>query len=343
MQSMLIADQMLARRGALKALGGLALGGAALAAGASGAASAPLARSVSDAPVSPEQGLHAFGKIWSSYDAPAIGAFHGTMYLRVGDRAAVPVFGMTGTGASQAKIDKDGNLILKSRETTYFTDLATGDILETWLNPFTEERVDVYHFYDDLLMGRTSAKDTPSMISFQPLGAQEMMMSWDYAKAYDNPVTPEGWPSYSTGHRISPSEHFTFYMSKAEYLDSGVSSVRTRGSFARMSQCWPFMKMGKSPMKDAVLFGRMFTHKGLPGFGEVPSKVLAYVEKHAPQYLEPPPGWGAPGEAHMARLDTWKAFAGDIPPETPGYPWTQQPMTPGLAPPTGLAALYRKS
>jgi hypothetical protein len=340
MQSMLIADRMLGRRGALKALGGGALGGLALAAG--GEASAQPLRPPADAPVSPEQALRAFGKIWSSYEEPMIGAFHGTMYLRVGDNAAVPVFGMTGTGASQAKIDEAGNLVLKSRETGYFTDLATGDILETWLNPFTEERVEVYHFYDDLLMGRTAPKDTPSMIRFQPLGADEMMMSWDYAKSVDNPVTPEGWPTYSTGHRISPSEHFTFYMSRAEYEDPGVPSVRTRGSFARMSQCWPFMKMGKSPFQDAVLFGRMFSHKGLPGYGEVPPKVLAYVEKHAPNYLEPPPGWGAPGEHHAARLDTWLAFAGDIPPETPGYPWTQQPMAPGLAPPTGLAARYRK-
>ena len=37
-----------------------------------------------------------------------------------------------------------------------------------------------------------------------------------------------------------------------------------------------------------ILFGRMFSHKGLKGFGDLHPKILAYVEKHAPEYLEVP-------------------------------------------------------
>ena len=177
---------------------------------------------------------------------------------------------------------------------------------------------------------------------FDRLGPDDVTVAWDYAGEKPNPVTPEGWPSYSTGPTITSSEHFTLYVSAKDLADPSLSTVRSRGSFARMSQRWPFMKMGHSPLRDATLFGRMFTHKGLAGYGEAPPKILAYMEKHAPRYLEVPEGWSAAeGAGSAKRLDTWMAFADDVPPETPGYAWTQQPMEPGLAPPTGLAAKFR--
>jgi hypothetical protein len=61
----------------------------------------------------------------------------------------------------------------------------------------------------------------------------------------------------------------------------------------------------------------MFSHKGLKGAGDVPPKVLAYIEKHAPQFLTLPATW----EPDNSRVDTWKAYARDIPPENPDYPW----------------------
>ena len=97
--------------------------------------------------------------------------------------------------------------------------------------------------------------------------------------------------------------------------------------------------MGGGKYKDVVLLGRMFSHKGLKGYDEVPRKVLAYIEKHAPRYLEMAPGWDAP---RTDRLDTWMAFAQDVPPERVSYPWTKRELPAGLAPPTGLGArVYR--
>ena len=46
--------------------------------------------------------------------------------------------------------------------------------------------------------------------------------------------------------------------------------------------------MGGTPYADGSLFGRMFSHKGLPGTDDVPPKVLAYIEKNAPEFLEIP-------------------------------------------------------
>ena len=59
-----------------------------------------------------------------------------------------------GSGTRLAKQDANGELWVKSRETGYFTDLVTGDVLETWHNPFIDRTVPVYHFYNNLLVGK---------------------------------------------------------------------------------------------------------------------------------------------------------------------------------------------
>jgi len=303
----------------------------------------------------PYDNLYAFGKIWSAYEEPVIGAFHGLMYGRVGDKRMVPIFGYTGTGVLLSKIAENGDLQIKSRETGYFTDLETGEILEQWENPWTGEVCDVYHFYNDVLIGRIGPEipsffmgannDSPTLMNegtvfpneegkypfllpFQQYG-DELMLAWDYTHEYTNPVSPEGWPKSSTGPRISPSEHFTFQVNKDELEDRSLPTVRMTAGFSRVSQWWPFMNMGGTEFADGIMFGRMFSHKGLKGFGEVPRKMLDYIEKNAPEYLEMPDGDWTP---RNDRVDTWKVYAKDIPPENPDYTGFKPD---GFTPPTG--------
>lgn len=360
MNSTLVAHLGWDRRDALKAGLGLGLGGLlGLGNRAAGAMSMGQAGGRGKAGLDyadPRDNLYAFGKIWAGYDKPVIGAFHGLMYVRIGDRRMVPVFGYTGTGALLAKIDEDGDLWLKSRETGYFTDLRSGEILETWYNPFIERTVPVYHFYNDVLVGKVGKEiprfffgvegDSPTLMNegtafpdadgrypfilpFESYG-DDLLLSWDYTHEYTNPVTPAGWPRSSTGPRITPSEHFTFSFSRRELEDRSLPTMRFNAGFTRVSQCWPFMEMGGTPYADAVLFGRMFSHKGLPGTQEVPPKVLDYVEKHAPEFLTLPDHWNLDN----SRVDTWKAYAQDVPPENPDYEWQGS----SFKVPTGKAA-----
>jgi hypothetical protein len=283
----------------------------------------------------PYDNLYAFGKIWAGYDEPQIGAFHGLMYGRIGDARLIPLFGYTGTGVMQSKIDDGGNMWIRGKETGYFTDLATGDIMETWDNPWTGETVEVFNFYNPAMGGKLTAqmprfamgaaKDdatlmnegthvdqagmVPFVLPFEVFG-DDLMLAWDYAHEYTNPVTPEKWPKASTGDRISPSEHFTFAMSLEQMQDRSAAAVRYQAGFSRVSQWWPWMRMGKHEYKDEVLFGRMFSHKGLSDFGDVPPKILAYIEKHCPEYLEPPDYW-----PEVLPKGTWEAFAEEVPPE----------------------------
>ena len=284
--------------------------------------------------------LYAFGKLWFSYDdKPAIGAFHGLMFGMVGDQRLKPLFGYTGFGMFQAKLLENGNVRIRGKEVGYFNDPITGDILETWDNPYTGETVEVFNFLNDRIRGELTpempkfqfgdSEDAPTLmnegtIQTRPDGSapfilpwerygDNVMLAWDYTHRYRNPVTPEGWPKASTGEFINPSEHFTFQTTYAELADRSNPSADFACGFSRMSPWWPWMKMGGSGV-EGCMFGRMNSHKSNDGFSDIPPKVLAYTEKHHPEYLESPEDWG-----DGYPMGTWESYAEKVPPENPDY------------------------
>ena len=159
MNSDFIDGLYLHRRDALKALVGLPAMG--LSANVHAAGEVPRSGSRSGALdySNPYDNLYAFGKIWAGYDEPQYGAYHGLMYARVGNNRHQALFGYTGSGVMQAKIDDDGNLAIRGKETGFFTDLATGDILEEWQNPYTGELVKPLNFLNRV--GGVLTKEMP--------------------------------------------------------------------------------------------------------------------------------------------------------------------------------------
>jgi len=282
----------------------------------------------------PHDNLYAFGKIWAGFEEPQYGAYHGIMYGRAGGKRHEPLFGYTGTGVMQAKFDEDSNLLIRGKETGFFTDLATGEILEEWLNPYTNELVKPFNFLNEVGAKLTTemprhffgtANDDPTLMNkgthieqdgkipfilpFETYG-EDLLLAWDYAHGYTNPVTKDKWPKAHTGAQISPSEHFTFRMSKQEIEDRSLPSSRFVAGFSRVSEWWPWMMMGGSEFQDGIIFGRMFSHKGLPGYQDIPKKVLAYLEKNHPESLEIPEQWG-----NLRPKGTWEKYAEQVPPE----------------------------
>lgn len=284
----------------------------------------------------PVDNLYAFGKLWATYDEkPVYSAFHGLMFAMVGDQRLQPLFGYTGFGNFQAQLQKNGNVKLRGKEVGYFTDPGSGDILESWDNPWTGERVPIFNFFNDRIRGELSTEmprfqfgddvDAPTLMNdgtaivredgsvpfvlpWQRFG-DAMMLSWDYTHRYRNPVTPDLWPRASTGEFINPSEHFTFSCDLEELEDQDNPCARFNCGFSRLSPWWPWMRMGGSGV-EGILFGRMHSHKSNRGYTDIPAKVLAYTEKHHSEYLEPCTDWddGFP-------IGTWEAYARTIPPE----------------------------
>lgn len=282
----------------------------------------------------PTDNLYAFAKLWSTLaEVPVLSSFHGTMFAHIPGRKSEALFGYAGTGLFQSRILPNGHVRLRGKETGVFTDLATGDVLESWKNPFTGETVDVFNFLNDRVRGLLTTEmprfvlgdddeptlmnqstpaarsdDVPFVLPWEVCG-DRVHLSWDYCHGYTNPVSRRRWPSASTGDFINPSEHFYFTTSLTELEDRSCLSAEYTAGFTRVSPWWPWMRMGKSDVKG-VLFGRMLSVKasGMPE--DVPPKVYDYIAKHYPTYLESPDDWddGAP-------IGTWEAYARDIAPE----------------------------
>ena len=280
--------------------------------------------------------LYAFGKLWATYaDAPVFSAFHGMLFGRVGDERLKPLFGYTCFGGFQAKLLDTGNVRLRGKETGFFTDLASGQVLEHWDNPYTGERVQVFNFLNERIRGELSpqmpvfqfgdGEDAPTLMNDgsarqNPDGSvpfilpwervgDNVLLSWDYTHRYRNPVSADKWPHACTGEFINPSEHFTFTTPGQELADRDKPCATFHCGFSRLSPWWPWMRMGQSGIKGG-LFGRMHSHKGNRGFDDIPRVILDYSEKHHPQYLEPCNDWddGFP-------IGTWEAYAREVPPE----------------------------
>ena len=281
----------------------------------------------------PLHNLLAFGRLWSSFDEPAYGCFHGTMFASIGTERLRPLFGYAGIGVFECRFIEGDRLQMRGKETGFFTDLASGAVLESWENPFTEETVDVFDFLNDNVRGSLGTTmprfhfgsdddepssmnaavddgaDAPFVMPWQVYPSQ-VLLSWDYTHEYDNPVDPGRYPKASTGPRVNPSEHFSFFVDRNELEDPSTRSAHFQAGFTRLSPWWPWMRMGGSGI-DGVLFGRMHSYKLRSGLDDIPRPLLEHVDRFHPAYLEPAADWGD-GQP----IGTWEAYARDEPPET---------------------------
>lgn len=289
----------------------------------------------------PRENLHAFARMWGTLGPRAVlSGYQGVQYAVIGKQRARALFGYCGFGNIRNVLQPDGSVQVMGKECAYFTDLATGQVMDHWDNPWTGERVEVYNFFNDKFRGHLGltrkvfkvgdgetvnndhtsgakpAAAEPFLLPWQKIGDQ-YLLSWDYAHEYTNPVTPEGWPRASSGRRINPSEHFTLYTPAAEIEDRDRPSARYMGGFTRQAPWWPWMKMGPGAPNgpiDGVLIGRMHSYKITGGVDDVPRAVLDRVVKDRPDLLEEP----TPGPDEGV-VDTFGRYAGDVPPEVAGY------------------------
>ncbi|MBH0113370.1 DUF1838 family protein [Novosphingobium sp. YJ-S2-02] len=283
----------------------------------------------------PRENLYGFAKMWGTIGEKAvISAYHGTQYAIIGKERARPLFNFCGFGNIRNVIQPDGTVKVMGKECSVFTDLHTGEVLDTWDNPWTGEKVKVYSFYNDAFRGSLGltkkvyqvngsttvnnstgegageAAEEPFLLPWQKFGDQ-YLLGWDYAHEYPNPVTKALWPKASTGPVVNPSEHFTIYTPVDEIDDRSLASARYHAGFTRQGPWWPWMMMGESGV-DGVLMGRMHSYKITGTAEDILPAVRRHVERVRPDLFEEP----TDGPDHGV-VDTWGRYARDVAPEVP--------------------------
>ncbi len=210
-----------------------------------------------------------------------------------GQRAR-PILRTQGFNAGRMIAKPDGSYEWVTREVSFYQDLKTGEIIESWNNPFTDKKVCIVHVANDPVSNKfpLPPKDGPNNFApYNPMG-EITSMRWDIPLAYPNALQPNEHPEESTGPTYLASEHFLFFMNTADLTADTPRSTPVHYSWFRTGPWLPWMKMGTAP--GYLIYsgqGRKYAT-----FDELPAKIREYTRKHYPTYVTAPDSFYQPNE-----------------------------------------------
>lgn len=197
-------------------------------------------------------------------------------------------------GLNHSRLNRiDGGYEMLSREAAFFLDPRTRDILETWENPLSSERVDVIHILNDPVNRKlvTETPYGPFRVSATVLG-EDICLNTDIPLAYPSPLPVAEFPDNSADDTYRALELFQFYAPLAEALDESATNVPHTLSWTRVCQWPPFMRMGQRPG------GLVFHCRGykITEYDDVPERTRDYIARTHPEYATAPDTWTEPNE-----------------------------------------------
>jgi hypothetical protein len=203
----------------------------------------------------------------------------------------------------------DGNYDRMSKEVVFYLDPSSGEILDSWDNPYNQQRVHVVDIANDpynwvirdyaappALPG-TDTHDMPA-----PAEKKPFLMKWTNFSAdtvvvqtgghawYPNRLDPAKWPRESAGTMVQASELFRYFIRRADLINPALTHLPHNGVWIRITPWLPWMLLGQMP--GHILYDGMFTSAdSLDYFNPA---VLDRVRKRYPQYLTAPTSWYGP-------------------------------------------------
>lgn len=223
--------------------------------------------------------------------------------------------GASGFGAIRLLPGKDGAIRRLCREIIVYTDLKTGEVLDEWKNPITNETVKVVHVDNDpfnymiedhfpqpasmggLIKQEANPPKIPFLLPWYQHG-DKLEMEIHIHLAYPSALQPDKWPRESAGPVAQVSEFFAHHINAADMQNEKLTTVDYQGTWNRVTPWLPWMLMGQRPgqVNYACFMG---TAKELDTVLSKP--VLDYAEKHYKKYFEAPKEWS---DAHsMSSLE----------------------------------------
>jgi len=323
------------RRRLLKNAGLLGASGTLAAAGLADAAAAA-ANSGSRAPASltgpyldlktGEGNALAMTRLVGSLDPKTIkyGWYTGRLMSVVPGAAGRDLIGVIGLGAARTlPRDAQGRWQLLRRECGFFYDLATGEVLDRWRNPYTDEDVEVVHIANDPVNQTISPVRAGAQLYEQKVtekAPEPFVLPWEQAgrRAFvefhshlwaKNPLDPAVWVRESVGPMVQISDMMTYACDLAELQDSTLPSVEYSGNWVHVRPWQPWMLMGAAP---GHLLYHCFTGCATR-LEDVPPHIAKIVETRLPAFLQPP---DKPGKSEGS-LNRYIRTRKPAPPRTP--------------------------
>ncbi|MEO7774251.1 MAG: DUF1838 family protein [Steroidobacteraceae bacterium] len=238
---------------------------------------------------------------------PVFKDWDATIFAVVPGQKPRPILRMQGFNAGRMIARQDGSYEFASREVSYYQDLQSGEIIESWSNPLNGKKVCLLHVANDPVNNEFPAPGKGPAPAFNVAG-NVTSLRLDIPLAYPNPLQPAQFPEESSGPTYLASEHFIYFSDTAELTSGKLPSTPTHYSWFRTGPWLPWMKMGKTP--GYLLYsgqGRKYAT-----FDELPEKIKVYTREHYPSYVTAPDRYVQPNETswtYYAKVKT----AGKLP------------------------------
>jgi len=208
----------------------------------------------------------------------------------------------------------DGNYRKVLREVGFYLDKDTGQILETYLNPYSGERVNVVpiandpfnftytEFYPD--PPRYGGLNTerpprrPYLLNWRDFG-DRVLMYRDINLFYPSALQPDEWPRESPGAMTRVSEMFSYNFPKAKLQDPDLTSIEHMGVWNRITPWLPWMLMDQR-LGHCVY---VCDFSGRDTWDGIPQQIVDAAAAIDPKYLEAPTEDYGP---NLSSLETYK-------------------------------------
>jgi Protein of unknown function (DUF1838) len=237
----------------------------------------------------PEDNLKALIKLQADLSgADVISGFPGEVWGWVPGEGNTLLFRSYGIGASHVE-RVDNGWRFYHREVLYYLDPQSGEILKTWFNPQTGQRVEVMHILNDPVHRFYAISGGPFAAPFPYIiHDDDLMFRISVFSFRDSPLTRAEYPVHAAHDKYQAAELWTMNGRISEVMNPDVTSASCVTAWARIGQWLPFMEMGNRP---GIMVYHSTSYKLLGGIAELPPAIRAHTEKNHPEYLESPREW----------------------------------------------------
>lgn len=235
----------------------------------------------------PKERLKTFIRIKGSLDNRVVISSLSGCHLGVVDAAAQPLYGVIAATFQRFRPLTDGRFEAVSFEIAYFTDLATGKVIDQYRNPYTGETVTVGH-----------ARSKPARLTYHldlsftltpPIPGFELTHRVRPPVVIGDVLTmgEEGFSVITAPGQKAPfrySEVSTLQASLADLADPAAPTVPARTAYTAVANWRPWLNMGARP---GHLVG---TGAGVLGItlADLPAEFLRVTQERHPDVLKDP-------------------------------------------------------
>lgn len=229
----------------------------------------------------------------SKRDEDVVFYWKGGVYSDIEGERSRRLFDFEGFNVARTVPAEGGGWLLLSREMAVYRDPRTHEILSSWMNPWTNQRVTVIPVLNDPVNQRLQVgPDNAPLMNVDVLG-EHAQWNLDIFMRYPSPLPRSEYPRYSGSDFYQGAELFAFTTDTADLADPAKDSVDASLSWTRLGPWLPWMEMGDHPGR---LVYQCHGVKLADGVAGLPQDLTAHAASIDAKFLSAPRAFSQPNE-----------------------------------------------